>query len=159
MGDISRIGRGFCSYQNCQIQVVKNHKWFSRQKACHGTISVLNLTRIKIYLFKHLFLTFVCIVFVLINIILQSQSQVYSSPVIANIFYRRQLIAYMYMISNKILVCELEQYHSYVPLPLRGPANSTCVKAGGGGLREAPHCNLHSVFFGLFAAVCIFAKR
>ena len=26
----------------------------------------------------------------------------------------------------------------YVPLPLRGPVNSTCVKAGGGGLREAP---------------------
>ena len=50
------------------------------------------------------------------------------------------------MISNKILVCELEQHYSYVPWPLRGPVNSTCVEVGGEGLHEAPSCDLHSGF-------------
>ena len=50
------------------------------------------------------------------------------------------------MISNKILVCKPEQHHSYVPWPLRGPVNSTCVEAGGGGLHEAPTFDLHSGF-------------
>ena len=42
---------------------------------------------------------------------------------------------------NKKFWCileQLEQHYYYVPLPLRGPVNSTCVEAGGGGLREAP---------------------
>ena len=33
-----------------------------------------------------------------------------------------------------------------IPWPLRGPVNSTCVKARGGGLHEAPPCDLHSGF-------------
>ena len=36
---------------------------------------------------------------------------------------------------KQILVCE---HYYHVPLPLRGPVNSTCVEAEGGGLREAP---------------------
>ena len=39
---------------------------------------------------------------------------------------------------KQILVYELEQHYYHLPLPLRGPVNSTCVEAKEGGLREAP---------------------